>query len=39
MERIPKQFYTVEFKEEAVKLVTDGGLRVSEVSRRVSEVA
>lgn len=36
MERIPKQFYTTEFKEEAVKLVTDGGLTVAEVSRRLS---
>jgi transposase len=36
MEKIPKQFYTTEFKEEAVKLVTDGGLRVADVSRRLS---
>lgn len=36
MERISKQFYTTEFKEEAVKLVTDGGLTVAEVSRRLS---
>lgn len=36
MERIPKQFYTVEFKEEAVKLVSDGGLTVADVSRRLS---
>lgn len=36
MERIPKQFYTIEFKEEAVKLVSDGGLTVADVSRRLS---
>ena len=26
MEKIPRQFYTAEFKEEVVKLVTEGGL-------------
>ena len=36
MERIPRQFYTNEFKEEAVKLVTEGGLGVAEASRRLS---
>ena len=36
MERIPRQFYTQEFKEEAVNLVVDGGLTVAEVGRRLS---
>lgn len=36
MERIPRQFYTQEFKEEAVSLVVDGGLTIAEVSRRLS---
>jgi transposase len=36
LERIPRQFYTQEFKEEAVSLVEDGGLTVAEVSRRLS---
>ena len=36
MERIPKQFYTDEFREEAVALVVDGGLTVAETSRRLS---
>ena len=36
MERIPRQFYTNEFKHEAVSLVVDGGLTVAEVSRRLS---
>ena len=36
MERIPKQFYTDEFKKEAVTLVVDGGLTVAETSRRLS---
>ena len=35
MERIPRQFYTQEFKEEAVSLVENGGLTVAEVSRRL----
>lgn len=35
MERIPKRFYTQEFKEEAVALVVDGGLAVAEVGRRL----
>ncbi|WP_158247155.1 transposase [Geothermobacter hydrogeniphilus] len=33
MKRIPRQFYTLEFKEEAVSLVVDGGLTVAEVGR------
>ncbi len=36
MERIPRQFYTLEFKEEAVSLIVDGGLTVAEVGRRLS---
>jgi len=36
LERIPRQFYTQEFKQEAVSLVIDGGLSVAEVSRRLS---
>jgi len=35
LERIPKQFYTDEFREEAVALVVDGGLTVAETSRRL----
>jgi len=34
--RIPRQFYTQEFKEEAVSLVVDGRLTVAEASRRLS---
>jgi len=36
LERIPRQFYTHEFKEEAVSLVENSGLTVAEVSRRLS---
>lgn len=36
MERLPRQFYTAEFKEEAVKLVTEGGLGIAEASWRLS---
>jgi len=36
MERVPKGVYTKEFKEEAVKLVTEAGLSVPEVGRRLS---
>ena len=36
MERIPNAVYTKEFREEAVKLVTKGGLTVPEVGRRLS---
>ena len=36
MEKIPKGVYTKEFKEEAVKLVTEGGLSMPEVGRRLS---
>jgi transposase len=36
MKRIPNAVYTKEFREEAVKMVTEGGLSVSEVGRRLS---
>jgi transposase len=36
MERVPRVVYTKEFKEEAVKMVTEAGLSISEVGRRVS---
>jgi transposase-like protein len=36
MEKVPKGVYTKEFKEEAVKLVTEAGLSVPEVARRLS---
>ena len=36
MERVPKAVYTKEFKEEAVKLVTEAGLSIPDVGRRLS---
>jgi transposase len=36
MERVPNGRYTEEFREEAVKMATDGGLSVQEISRRLS---
>jgi transposase len=36
MERVPNGRYTKEFREEAVKMVTDGGLSVLEVAGRLS---
>ena len=36
MERIPNAVYTKELREEAVKMVTEGGLSVPEVGRRLS---
>jgi transposase len=36
MERIPNGRYTKEFREEAVRMVTEGGLSVLEVSSRLS---
>src|SRR3989304_9301367 len=36
MKRIPNAVYTREFREEAVKLVTEGGFNVPEVGRRLS---
>jgi len=35
-ERIPNGKYTKEFREEAVKLITEGGLSIPEVGRRLS---
>lgn len=36
MERLLHGRYTREFREEAVKLLTEGGLSISEVSNRLS---
>ena len=36
MERVPNGKYTREFREEAVKLVIEGGLSVPEAGRRLS---
>ena len=36
MEKVPRVVYTKEFKEEAVKMVTEAGMSIPEVSRRVS---
>jgi transposase-like protein len=36
MERIPNSRYTKEFREESVKLITEGGLSVVEAGRRLS---
>jgi transposase len=36
MERVPRVVYTKEFKEEAVKMVTEARLSVPEVAHRVS---
>ena len=36
MERIPNGKYTKEFRVEAVKLVTEGGLSIPEAGRRLS---
>jgi transposase len=36
MERIPRAMYTRELREEAVKLVTESGLTINEVGRRLS---
>ena len=36
MERVPKGVFTKEFKETAVKMVTEGGLSMPEVGRRLS---
>lgn len=35
-ERIPNGIYTKEFREEALKLITEGGLSINEVGRRLS---
>jgi transposase-like protein len=36
MEKVPRGTYTNEFKEEAAKMVTEGGLSIPEVGRRLS---
>jgi transposase len=36
VERIPRLFFPNEFKEEAAKLVTEGGLGITETRRRLS---
>ena len=36
MAKIPRGVFTKEFKEEAVRMVTDGGLSIPEVGRRLS---
>ena len=36
MEKLPKSVFTKEFKEEAVKMVLEGGLNIPEVGRRLS---
>jgi len=36
MERIPRGIYTKELREEAVKLVSEGGVSIPEVGRRLS---
>jgi len=36
LERIPRQFFTNEFKEEAVKLVVESGLTLADAGRRLS---
>jgi len=38
MERIPNGRYTKEFREEAVKMATEGGLSVLEISRRLASL-
>jgi transposase len=35
MERIPNGRYTKEFREEAVKMATEGGMPVLEISERL----
>jgi transposase len=35
MERVPRGIYTKELREEAVKLVTEGGLKIPEAGRRL----
>ena len=36
MERIPKAIYTKELREEAVKLIVEGGLSIADAGRRLS---
>ena len=35
MEKIPKAVFTEEFKEEAVKMVTEGGLSISKTTLKI----
>jgi transposase-like protein len=35
-ERVPNARYTKEFREETVKLIIEGGLKIPEVGRRLS---
>lgn len=35
MERIPNAIYTSELREEAVRMITEGGLKAPEVARRL----
>lgn len=39
MERIPKAIYTKELREEAVKLIVEGGLSIPDAGRRLSIAA
>jgi transposase len=36
LEKIPRRVFTEEFKEEAVKMIIDGGLSIPEAGRRLS---
>ncbi len=36
MEKVPRQYYTEEFKAEAVKLVKESGLTIPEAGRRLN---
>jgi len=36
MERIPKAVYSRELREEAVKMITEGGMKAPEVAKRLS---
>jgi len=36
MEKVPRGVFTKEFKEEAVKMIMDGGLSIPEAGRRLS---
>lgn len=36
MERLPRGVYTKEFREEAVKIITEGGITLPEAGRRLS---
>ncbi len=36
MEKLPRQVYTSEFRQQAVELITRDGLSIAEVSRRLS---